>query len=83
MSECRWCNGTGIQYVESGSSLCYDCPDCNGTGWLAECDICGGEYSGEYCEDCYAVCDNCEEITPIDEMDGDFCFVCASVLEEK
>jgi len=29
---CEWCQGTGYISVERGSSLCYTCPDCGGTG---------------------------------------------------
>ena len=29
---CKWCNGRGTIAVEPGNSLCYRCPDCDGTG---------------------------------------------------
>lgn len=29
---CKWCHGTGREYVEPGNSLYYACPDCGGTG---------------------------------------------------
>jgi DnaJ-class molecular chaperone len=29
---CKWCSGRGTISVEPGGSLCYRCPDCNGTG---------------------------------------------------
>ena len=32
LDSCKWCCGTGRQYVEVGSSLCYCCTDCDGTG---------------------------------------------------
>ena len=57
--KCEWCNGSGRQYVESGSSLCYTCPDCDGTGEEQpeeeECKICGEwkevEEDCEWCEE--------------------------------
>ena len=30
--KCKWCHGTGREYVEAGGSLYYRCPDCDGTG---------------------------------------------------
>ena len=59
MGECKWCHGTGTQYVERGSSLCYNCTDCGGSGYLPECDVCGEEYYGEFCEHCYCECISC------------------------
>jgi hypothetical protein len=35
---CPHCYGSGKQYVERGSSLCYACPDCGGTGHLCDDD---------------------------------------------
>lgn len=29
---CRFCNGTGKEWRERKSSLCYPCPDCKGSG---------------------------------------------------
>jgi DnaJ-class molecular chaperone len=33
---CRWCRGTGKEYVEPNSSHFYRCPDCDGTGRMPE-----------------------------------------------
>lgn len=78
MRDCPYCRGTGIQYVESGSSLCYACPDCNGTGSIPTCDRCGNTFIGEYCDNCYTVCDSCRTIKVIDdEMSDTFiCYEC-------
>lgn len=77
MATCRWCNGTGVQYVERWSSLCYACPDCGGTGHIPECDVCGNEYDGEYCTDCYATCDECGELCRKEDLKDGLCEDCA------
>jgi hypothetical protein len=83
MSKCRYCNGTGTQYVERGSSLCYDCPDCSGTGIVAICDRCDHEYDGEYCRDCYDVCSHCGVVVPIEELAFDgICEDCGIAIED-
>lgn len=83
MGMCRECNGTGRQYVERGSSLCFTCPDCEGEGYLPECDVCGEEYNGEYCENCFAMCAECGEVCRIDDMTDGLCEECAAVVSEK
>jgi hypothetical protein len=80
MGACKWCGGTGRQYVEEGSSLNYVCPDCDGQGYLPECDNCGEEYSGEYCEKCYAECEECGEVVLISELNNGFCADCVEVM---
>lgn len=83
MSECRWCHGTGVQYLEQGSSLCYACPDCGGTGSTPVCDICGSEYDGEYCTECYAECEECGKVCVIDDIADGLCEDCAVEAEAK
>ena len=73
---CRWCGGSGRQHIERGSSLSYRCPDCDGTGHLPECDVCGEPYSGDYCEDCYAECEGCREVCLIENMQDGLCEAC-------
>lgn len=58
--KCRWCNGTGKDYAEAGSSLYARCPDCNGTGELPQCEICGQELTTEE-EVEYGRCEECKE----------------------
>lgn len=62
MRDCPYCRGTGTQYVESGSSLSYVCPDCDGTGYIPNCDTCGEPYVGEYCSNCYTECSVCGSV---------------------
>jgi hypothetical protein len=81
MGVCRWCKGTGVQYVERGSSLCYTCPDCGGNGYLPECDICGEEYYGEYCEDCYVMCEECGLLCRRYADDSELCEDCYNEME--
>lgn len=81
MGECRWCNGTGRQYVERGSSLCFSCPDCDGTGSIPECDVCGEEYDGDYCPECYAECEECGEVCQLEYMTDGLCEDCAAEYE--
>lgn len=76
MGVCQWCKGTGREYVEQGSSLCYACPDCNGSGFIPECDICGEEFEGEFCEDCYMECEECGTVVPISETQNGLCEDC-------
>lgn len=83
MGACKWCCGTGIQYVESGSSLCYACPDCGGSGYLPECDQCGEEYYGEYCEDCYIECEECGEVCLRYRDDSKLCEDCYEEMMES
>jgi hypothetical protein len=83
MGECKWCHGTGTEYVEPGSSLCYRCPDCNGTGYIPECDNFGREYVGEYCDHCYTECDECGEVCLIDDIEKGICEDCAAIEEEE
>lgn len=80
MSDCPYCRGTGIQYVESGSSLSYTCPDCDGTGVTPTCPRCGNEYDGEYCQNCYTVCDSCRTIKSVDDEMSD-CFICYDCVQ--
>ena len=80
MSDCFYCRGTGIQYVEPGSSLSYPCPDCDGTGIVPTCDRCGNEYDGEYCDNCYDVCDSCRTIKSVD-YDMYDCFICCDCAQ--
>ena len=82
MSDCKYCRGTGVLYVERGSSLSYTCPDCNGSGIVADCDICGREYYGEYCENCYCECTECGEIGER-HGDTDICTDCYETLKES
>lgn len=85
MRDCHYCRGTGIQYVESGSSLCYSCPDCNGTGLSPTCDRCGNTFIDEYCENCYTVCEACRTIKSIDEemvQDDTICDSCIEAVAE-
>lgn len=55
--KCRWCNGSGYDRTP-GESFAYRCPDCNGTGELPECEICGQELTTDeevengLCEEC-------------------------------
>jgi RecJ-like exonuclease len=68
---CRYCHGKGFQYVESGSSLSYECPDCGGTGEVEICEVCGHSYPGEYCPECFSECENCGEVVNnLDLIDG-------------
>ncbi len=52
--ECKYCRGLGRLYVERGSSLCYVCTDCEGSGVQREeidCDGCGKTImDGDECE---------------------------------
>ena len=83
MKDCPYCKGTGTQYVESGSSLSYDCPDCNGSGYVPECPACGREYYGDFCEDCYGVCACCEDIERLEHLDDDnLCEMCSDNVNE-
>lgn len=82
MAECRWCNGRGFQYVESGSSLCYTCPDCGGTGEVEICEVCGHSYPGEFCPECFSQCDECGEVCRIDELKSGLCECCAEKENE-
>jgi hypothetical protein len=75
MGECKYCAGWGVEYVD-GSSLSYRCPDCDGTGYIPECEECGKEYSTEYCEDCYARCCFCEGLYLKSELHDDVCDEC-------
>jgi hypothetical protein len=77
MGKCRYCGGRGYQSVERGSSLSYACEDCGGSGWLPECDICGEEYSTEYCERCYTTCDGCGDVFQMEELENGLCEYCA------
>ena len=81
MCKCPYCRGKGYEPVESGSSLSAQCPDCGGSGVISECKKCGKTYEGEYCEDCFTVCEGCRKICSIeDDMDSDYptlCDVCA------
>lgn len=83
MGTCKWCHGTGRQYVEYGSSLCYPCEDCNGTGHTPECDVCGAEYEGEYCYECYDACENCGERTLKEELNNGFCEECREEIKQE
>lgn len=47
---CKWCNGTGKEYVEPGSSHFYACPDCNGTGKTPEPEEALEPYEGNSAE---------------------------------
>lgn len=82
MGDCKWCGGKGYQIVESGSSLSYRCPDCYGTGYIPECDICGDEYYEDYCEECYAECEECGEVTQKEFMENGLCEDCAYAANE-
>lgn len=83
MKDCPYCKGTGTQYVESGSSLSYACPDCGGSGSVPECPACGKEYSGDFCEDCYGVCECCEDIARLEYLDDDnLCEMCSDNANE-
>lgn len=66
--ECRWCHGSGTEYVERGSSLSYRCPDCRGTGEVTVCDECGNSFDGEFCEDCFEKCPECGLLYPVGEV---------------
>lgn len=75
MGQCKYCSGWGVEYVD-GSSLSYRCPDCDGTGYIPECEECGKEYSGNYCEDCYDACIECGEYVPKEEIIDGRCECC-------
>ena len=71
MARCHACGGKGFISVESGSGLCYDCPDCGSTGWLNDCPICGEEYLGDFCQECHAKCKECgDTVNGVDLIDG-------------
>lgn len=76
MGECKYCKGTGVQYVERGSSLCYQCTDCDGTGFIPECPTCGEEYYSGYCPTCQTLCDQCGEIGDRYSEHSDICVSC-------
>lgn len=75
MGDCKYCNGTGIMHVERGSSLSYTCTDCNGSGVVPVCEVCGEEYYGEFCERCYCECASCGEVARVYEG-SDVCEDC-------
>lgn len=77
MGKCKWCNGRGWDSAEGGRY--FSCPDCDGTGNTPECDVCGAEYDGEYCDKCYDVCENCGERTQKEELNNGLCEYCAAV----
>lgn len=85
MGKCPWCHGRGYELVEPGlSSLSYKCPDCNGTGYIPECEICGHEYYGEFCEECYDRCEECGKVFPFTELDENgLCEECRPEPEEE
>lgn len=78
MGKCKWCN-YGTMYVGDGSGITYRCTDCGGTGWIPECDVCGQEYTEEYCEECYDICKECGEVR---EKSGFKNGICAWCLED-
>ena len=83
MVECKWCRGRGYLHYEPGTSLIYSCPDCGGTGYIPQCDICGKEFEGEYCEDCYCVCEECGELRARAGEDINFCEDCYEELRKN
>ena len=80
MGTCKWCHGTGRNHIED--SLYCRCEDCEGTGFIEECDICGEEYTGEYCEDCYAECKECGAVCDKDDLENGLCEDCAEAANE-
>ena len=82
MSECPYCHGRGVEYVEPGlSSLCYDCPDCNGTGYIDECDLCGNTKEDGMCRDCETICDYCGCVRVVEtEMATDT--ICTNCMDD-
>ena len=82
MGKCKWCY-YGTMSVGDGSGLTYRCPDCGGTGYIPECDLCGEEYRDDYCEDCYGECAECGEIVPLTELKNDICECCVEAMEEE
>lgn len=75
MGTCKWCNGRGYDARLEGGLYCQ-CGDCNGTGEIPECDICGEEYTTEYCEECYTECEKCGWVTQKDELENGLCEDC-------
>lgn len=73
---CKWCHGTGTNYVERGSSLRYDCPDCGGSGIIRICDECGEHIEGEYCEACFSECKECLSVCRVEDMHDGVCEDC-------
>ena len=82
MGACKFCNGWGVEYVD-GTSLRFKCQDCNGTGKIPECDECGIEYNGEYCEECYAPCKECGAVTLTDALENGRCADCAEEQQPR
>ena len=79
MGACKYCNGLGWDSMEGGRY--FRCPDCNGTGYLEECDNCGEEFDGEYCKECYAECKECGHVTLKEELEHGLCEECREEQE--
>lgn len=82
MGKCPYCTH-GMNYIERESGYGFTCPDCGGSGYLPECDICGKDFAHDYCEDCYGECAECGEITPLTELKNDICECCVEAMEEE
>ncbi len=80
MGQCKWCNGRGYYTIEGCRS--YPCGDCNGRGWLPECDYCDEEYTGEYCPKCYTDCKCCGRTTRLEEDWEGLCEDCFYELDD-
>lgn len=81
MGACRYCNGRGWDSVEGGRY--FRCPDCGGSGYLEECDCCGAEFDGEFCEKCYAECKECGAVTLKEDLTNNLCEECAEEFEQQ
>lgn len=81
MGICKWCHGTGRNHIED--SLYCRCEDCEGEGYIDECDHCGQEYTGEFCAECYAECTNCGAVELKCELNRELCAGCYEELQQQ
>ena len=77
MGRCKWCRGKG-ECRAPGDTRWYVCQDCGGAGFIPECEICGNEYEGDYCESCFAECKECGDVFPIHDMTDSLCKNCSN-----
>ena len=85
LKECEWCAGTGYQYIGREYEIYQKCADCDGIGSISvpTCSECDKEYEGEYCDDCYAPCVKCGEVSLIKNQPDGYCEKCYNKLEVK
>ena len=85
---CPYCHGRGWErggFPGDGDIRLYNCPDCGGSGYIRRCKECNNTFDGEYCEDCFAQCETCGEVVPLDNANwhkAGQCWECDSCREE-